>query len=168
MRHRHLVTVDIPMIMFLGWAPDFAASLSEVLPWGLRHLTLRDDFILHSPWATGPFVARKMGRVAEYLEKRGVHAPQLGEFRIRIKNSAKDGTWLEDGIRDVGMPMVGSNVRFGVEREKRADARGQFPPQARPDSDCMRRVRTQVIGLWGMTVDGMVPLIRIVIGHIIR
>lgn len=118
---RHLVTVDIPMVMFLGWAPDFAASLSEVLPWGLRHLTLRDDFILHSPWATGPFVARKMGRVAEYLEKRGVHAPQLGDFRIRIKNSAKDGTWLEDGIRDVGMPMVGSNVRFGMEREKRAD-----------------------------------------------
>ncbi|KAF1965861.1 hypothetical protein BU23DRAFT_336823 [Bimuria novae-zelandiae CBS 107.79] len=118
---QHLVTVEVPMMQFLGWAPDFAASLSEVLPWGIRRLTLRDDFLLHCPWATGPAMVKKIGRIAEYLEGRGVHAPQLSQCEIRIKPSAKDSTWLEDGIRDVGMPMAGSNVVFGVEKEKRAD-----------------------------------------------
>lgn len=124
---QNLTNVEVPMVMFLGWAPDFAASLSEVLPWGLRQLTLRDDFILHSPWATGPPVAKKMGRIAEYLEKRGLHAPQLTHFAIRIKSSAKDGTWIEDGIRDVRMPSTGSNVQFFLEKERRADIwRWQF------------------------------------------
>lgn len=121
---QNLVNVEVPMVMFLGWAPDFAASLSEVLPWGVRCLTLRDDFLLHCPWATGHAMARKLSRVAEYLDKRGVHAPQLTSFQIRIKPSAKDGTWLEDGIRDVGMPLAGSNVVCEVEKEKRADVWG--------------------------------------------
>ncbi|KAJ4289751.1 hypothetical protein N0V90_011081 [Kalmusia sp. IMI 367209] len=118
---KSLTSVEVPMVMFLGWAPDFAASLCEVLPWGLRQLVLRDDFLLHCPWATGPSCNRNIGRIAEYLEQRGVHAPQLSEFRIRVKSSAKDGTWLEDAIRDVGLPMAGSNVSYWVERERKAD-----------------------------------------------
>lgn len=118
---QNLVHVEVPMVMFLGWASDFAASLSEVLPWGIRRLTLRDDFLLHCPWATGPAMNKKIGRIAEYLDKRGVHAPQLEQFAIRLKPSAKDGTWLEDAITEVSMPEAGSNVQCGVEKEKRAE-----------------------------------------------
>jgi hypothetical protein len=118
---QNLVDVEVPMVMFLGWAPDFAASLEEVLPWGVRRLTLRDDFLLHCPWATGAAMGKKMGRIAEYLDKRGVHAPQLSEFSVRIKPSAKDGTWLEDGIKEVSMPEAGCAIDFEVVKEKRAD-----------------------------------------------
>lgn len=118
---QHLTRVEVPMVMFLGWAPDFAAALEEVLPWGVRQLTLRDDFLLHSPWATGPSMTKKVGRIAEYLAHRGVHAPQLSEFCVRIKHSAKDGTWLEDAVREVSMPCAGRDVSFGVEKEKRAE-----------------------------------------------
>ncbi|KAL5404807.1 hypothetical protein PMIN03_008869 [Paraphaeosphaeria minitans] len=118
---QHLVRVQVPMVMFLGWAPDFAAALEEVLPWGVRTLVLRDDLVLHCPWAKGAAMGRKAARIAEYLDKRGVHAPQLADFAVRIRPSAKDGTWLEDALREVGMPEAGRDVCFGVEREKRAE-----------------------------------------------
>jgi len=118
---KRLTKVEVPMIMFLGWAADFAAELSEVLPGGLQELTLRDDFVLHCSWATGHNCNKKIGRIAEYLEQKGVHAPQLQTFQMRLKPSAKDNTWLEDAIKDVGLPTGGSDVSYRIVNARRAD-----------------------------------------------
>lgn len=116
-----LTQVEIPMVMFLGWAPDFAAQLHEVLPTGVRRLTLRDDFVAYCPWAVGFGCSRKVGRVGEFLAQRAVYAPELGVFRMRLKPSARENTWLFDAARDLGASMGDGGVELVVEKEKRAE-----------------------------------------------
>ncbi|KAF2640565.1 hypothetical protein P280DRAFT_507233 [Massarina eburnea CBS 473.64] len=143
----HLTKVEVPAIMFLGWAPNFAAELKEVLPPHLTHLTLRDDFINYCRWAVGFTCHRKVGRIGEYLEQRAFCAKQLRCFCMRLRRvgAAKgsrgavsldtvasggrkggpagvgENIWLRDAVRDLGMPLGGRGVAYEVLGERRAE-----------------------------------------------
>ncbi|KAF2688656.1 hypothetical protein K458DRAFT_384837 [Lentithecium fluviatile CBS 122367] len=118
---KSLTKVEVPMVMFLGWAPDFAAELKEVVPRQIRIITLRDDFVPYCPWAVGFTCNKKINRIGEYLELRAGCAPNLQTFQMRIKHSARESTWLMDAARELGERIDGESVGYAVDREKRAD-----------------------------------------------
>lgn len=136
----HLRKVEVPAIMFLGWAPDFAAELKEVLPPNITNLTLRDDMISYCQWAIGYNCYKKVGRISEYLEQRAFSARLLKCFRIRLQNRAEN-TWLRDAVKDLGMPIGGRGVRYELEKERRAEVhcwhfggKGEWERDTRKDS----------------------------------
>ncbi|CAI6330277.1 unnamed protein product [Periconia digitata] len=115
-----LQKVEVPAVMFLGWAPEFAAELKEVLPPMITDLTLRDDFISYCQWSVGFNCYKKVGRISEYLEQRAFSAKMLSCFGIRLQNRAAD-TWLRDAVKDLGMPLGGRGVRHELKKERRAE-----------------------------------------------
>ncbi|PSN68369.1 hypothetical protein BS50DRAFT_362160 [Corynespora cassiicola Philippines] len=113
--------LDVPMVMFLGWAPEFAAKLDEVLPAGIQHLILRDDFIAYCPWALGNNCTKKVGRIGEYLGSRGTYAPQLETFKVRL-TVARTDYWLLDAVKDLRTPIKRKSVRYWVVKERRKES----------------------------------------------
>ncbi|KAF2257806.1 hypothetical protein CC78DRAFT_178516 [Lojkania enalia] len=101
--------IEIPILFLLGWAPDFAARLHEVLPSGITELTLRDDFVDLCPWATGMNCHKKVGLIGEYMENRSVYAPHLRKFMIRISGMKKEG-WLVEAVYDLKLRIYGYEV----------------------------------------------------------
>ncbi|PVI08663.1 hypothetical protein DM02DRAFT_608034 [Periconia macrospinosa] len=138
-KFRRLQTVEVPALMFLGWAPEFAAELKEVLPPNITNLTLRDDFISYCQWSVGFNCYKKIGRISEYLEQRAFNAKRLKCFRIRLQNRAAD-TWLRDAVKDLGMPIGGTGVRHELKKERRAEVhcwhfgKGEAERDTRKDS----------------------------------
>jgi hypothetical protein len=118
---KSLHKIEVPMVMFLGWAPEFAAELKEVVPRQIRTITLRDDFVPYCPWARSVMCNKKINRIGEYLELRAGCAPNLNVFQMRIKHSARDNTWLVDAAKELGERIDGPSVEFGVESDKRAN-----------------------------------------------
>ncbi|KAF2710913.1 hypothetical protein K504DRAFT_500850 [Pleomassaria siparia CBS 279.74] len=105
---KKLKTVEVPFIFFLGWSPDSAARLEEVLPLDITHLTLRDDFVSHCPWAVGFNCNKKIGLIGEYVEARSVHAPQLYTLKIRLTAAKSD--WLYRVVKALNGIISGSGV----------------------------------------------------------
>jgi hypothetical protein len=118
---KSLTKVEVPMVMFLGWATDFAAELKEVVPRQIRSITLRDDFVPYCPWAVGFTCNKKINRIGEYIELRAGCAPNLQTFQMRIKLGAKQSTWLVDAAKELGDRIDGPSVEFAIEKEKRAE-----------------------------------------------
>lgn len=110
---KNLTKVQIPMILILGWYPDFAARLEEVLPPGIETLTLRDDFVNFCPWALGFDCFKKIGLLGEYIAGRQKHAPQLRTFKIRLRKP-RNNMWLDDAIADMNAPIFGEGVSHSV------------------------------------------------------
>ncbi|KAF2800477.1 hypothetical protein K505DRAFT_320458 [Melanomma pulvis-pyrius CBS 109.77] len=106
---KNLTKVEIPMVMLMGWFPDFAPRLEEVLPGGITHLFIRDDLVSCCPWAVGFDCNKKVGLVGEYVEGRSVHAPQLYSFKIRL-TAAKNDYWLYHAVKALGAPISGEEV----------------------------------------------------------
>lgn len=79
--------VEVPMIMLLGWHPNFAARLEEVLPHGLVHLTLRDDLVRYCPWVAPLNAEKKVLRIGEYIKGRKLHATQLQSLNVRLTSA---------------------------------------------------------------------------------
>jgi len=118
---KSLTKLEVPLVMFLGWSPDFAAELKEVVPRQIRSITLRDDLVPYCPWAIGFTCNKKVNRIGEYLELRAGCAPVLQTFQMRIKHSARENTWLVDAARELGERIDGASVEYAVDMEKRAD-----------------------------------------------
>jgi hypothetical protein len=121
-----LTKVEVPAIMLLGWAPDFAAKLKEVLPTHLTHLTLRDDFISYCVWTAGPNCHRKFGRIGGYLEQRAFIAKDLKCFKMRLRSGGAGGkgvgnTGLRDSVRGLNMSLGGRKTAYRVLSERRAE-----------------------------------------------
>jgi hypothetical protein len=103
---KNLKKVELPMVMFLGWYMGFAARLEEVLPSGITHLALRDDFVGFCNWAVGFNCNKKVGLIGEYIEARSVHVPQLEEFKMLLKVMKHD-YWLSHAVKAMGPPISG-------------------------------------------------------------
>lgn len=112
--------IEIPMIVVLGWYPDFAPRLEEIMPRSVRHVTLSDDFVSFCPWVHGFNCFKKIGLIGEYLLNREVHAPDLRRFILRL-TAPRVNLWLEDAVLDMKTPIDGPGVlcwhlkRGGVE-----------------------------------------------------
>ncbi|KAH7112196.1 hypothetical protein B0J11DRAFT_511983 [Dendryphion nanum] len=81
---KRLRKIDIPMIMILGWYPDFAPRLEEVMPSAVKHFTLSDDFVSFCPWVQGFSCFKKIGLIGEYLLNREIHAQELRELKLKL------------------------------------------------------------------------------------
>jgi hypothetical protein len=156
---KSLTKVEVPLVMFLGWAPEFAAELKEVIPRQIRSITLRDDFVPYCPWAMGFTCNKKINRIGEYLELRAGCAPRLQTFQMRIKHSAGDSTWLVGAARELGERIDGPSVEFAVERAKRADmhcwgfgaGRKQVKERASRNDSLMRNESVVIRGMFPST-----------------
>jgi hypothetical protein len=107
-----LKKVEIPMIMILGWFPEFAARPEEVFPAGIEQLTLRDDLVNLCPWALGFNCFKKIGLLGEYVSGRQKHASHLRTFNIRLRRP-KSNDWLDDAVAD-NTPTFGAGVSHNV------------------------------------------------------
>jgi hypothetical protein len=107
--------IEVPMIMVLGWFPDFAARLEEVLPSNIEEVTLRDDFVKFCPWSTDFNCFKKISRLGEYLGGRANYAPSLRMFKIRL-SKPKANLWLNDAIADINAPIFGEGIRQGASK----------------------------------------------------
>ncbi|KAF2463660.1 uncharacterized protein BDR25DRAFT_107674 [Lindgomyces ingoldianus] len=115
----NLRRVEVPMIMILGWFPNFAARLEEVLPSGIQELTLRDDFVKYCPWAVGLNCNKKIRIIGEYIKDRNVHAPKLKTFKIKLVSS-RNNDWLYEAVVELRAAIGGegiSSYRFLKEDE---------------------------------------------------
>ena len=84
-----LVKAEVPMIMLLGWYPNFAAKLEEVLPHGIVDLTLRDDLIRYCPWVAPLNAEKKVVRIGEYIQGRALHATHLQSLKVRLTSAKR-------------------------------------------------------------------------------
>ena len=101
--------IDIPMIVVLGWYPDFAPRLEEIIPSSVRQLTLSDDFVGFCPWVNGFNCFKKIGLIGEYLLNREAHAPELGGFTLKL-TAPRVNLWLEDAVMDMKTAVDGPGV----------------------------------------------------------
>jgi hypothetical protein len=84
-----LVKAEVPMTMLLGWYPDFAAKLEEVLPHGIVDITLRDDLVRYCPWVAPLNAEKKVMRIGEYIQRRALYATQLQSLKIRLTSAKR-------------------------------------------------------------------------------
>ncbi|KAF2633157.1 hypothetical protein BU25DRAFT_416431 [Macroventuria anomochaeta] len=116
-----LVKVEVPMTMLLGWYPNFAAKLEEVLPHGIVDLTLRDDLVRYCPWVAPPNAEKKVMRIGEYIKGRASHATQLESLKVRL-TSAKRSLVHSVGALNVSTSGRGSNT--SLVRGKKSETYG--------------------------------------------
>ncbi|KAF2878333.1 hypothetical protein BDV95DRAFT_589280 [Massariosphaeria phaeospora] len=113
---KKLKNVEVPLVMFLGWSPDFAARLDEVLPEHIEDVTLRDDFVRYSPWTLDVNCGQKMGRIEEYVGGRTVHASKLRTLKIKLTAAKKDH-WLLEAVKDLRALIGEKGVQHWVSNE---------------------------------------------------
>ena len=106
---KNLKRVELPMVMFLGWYVGFAARLEEVLPSGITHLTLRDDFVGFCNWAVGFNCNQKVGLIGDYIDTRSAHVPQLEKLKMRLQ-SVKNDYWLSHAVKALDARISGPGV----------------------------------------------------------
>ncbi|KAF2016521.1 hypothetical protein BU24DRAFT_203674 [Aaosphaeria arxii CBS 175.79] len=113
---QNLSTIDIPMIMILGWVSEFAARVEEVIPACVVHLTLSDDFSSFCPWISGFNCFRKIGLIGAYIVERGIHAPEIESFKLRMTEPRKN-LWLNDAVQDLRAQVTGSGASYDLLKE---------------------------------------------------
>jgi hypothetical protein len=113
-----LTKAEIPITMLLGWHPNFAAKLEEVLPHGLTDLVLRDDLVRYCPWVAPSNAQKKVLRIAEYIQGRAFHATQLTALKVRL-TSAKCS--LRDAVRALNTATTGKGSETSVLRGKKSE-----------------------------------------------
>lgn len=112
-----LAKVEVPMIMLLGWYPNFAAKLEEVLPQGLSDLTLRDDLVRYCPWVAPLNAETKVVRIAEYIQGRALHAAHLESLRVRLTSAKRS---LAHSIGALSVSTCGRGSSTGLVRGKKS------------------------------------------------
>lgn len=116
-----LRNAEVPLIMLLGWYPDFAARLEEVLPLGLADLVLRDDLVRYCPWVAPSNAEKKVLRIGSYIQDRAVHARRLQRLRVRL-TSAKCS--LMHAVGALNISTTASGVRTSLVRGKKSETYG--------------------------------------------
>ncbi|KAJ4343100.1 hypothetical protein N0V95_006770 [Ascochyta clinopodiicola] len=116
-----LLKAEVPMIMLLGWHPDFAAKLEEVLPHGLAELTLRDDLVRYCPWVAPVNAERKVGRIAEYIQGRAFHATRLESLRVRLTSAKRS---LGQAVGALSLSTTGRGSCTSLVRGKKSETYG--------------------------------------------
>lgn len=134
-----LTKVEAPMTMLLGWHPNFAAKLEEVLPHGIVDLTLRDDLVRYCPWVA-PFNAeKKVMRIAEYIQGRSFHATHLQSLKVRLTSAKRS---LVHSIGALNISTTGRGSQTSLTRGKKSETYGwQFekatPTPTSPSTACL-------------------------------
>ncbi|XPS90591.1 hypothetical protein M3J09_000030 [Ascochyta lentis] len=113
-----LAKAEVPMIMLLGWYPDFAAKLEEVLPHGVADLTLRDDLVRYCPWVAPANAEKKVSRIGEYIKGRAFHAAQLDSLRVRLTSAKRS---LGCSVGALNMATTGRGSCTGLVRGKKSE-----------------------------------------------
>lgn len=116
-----LVKIEVPMTMLLGWHPDFAAKLEEVLPHGIMDLTLRDDLIRYCPWVAPSNAEKKVTRIAEYIQGRAFHATQLESLKIRLTSAKRS---LVHSVGALNISTTGRGSETTLVRGKKSETYG--------------------------------------------
>ncbi|KAJ8110136.1 hypothetical protein OPT61_g6938 [Boeremia exigua] len=116
-----LVKVEVPMTMLLGWYPNFAAKLEEVLPHGLVDLTLRDDLVRYCPWVAPINAEKKVVRIAEYIQGRAFHATQLESLKVRLTSAKRS---LAHSVSALSESTSGRGSNTSLVRGKKSETYG--------------------------------------------
>ncbi|KZM25182.1 uncharacterized protein EKO05_0008481 [Ascochyta rabiei] len=116
-----LVKAEVPMIMLLGWYPDFAAKLEEVLPHGIADLTLRDDLVRYCPWVAPANAERKVLRIGEYIKGRAFHATHLDSLRVRLTSAKRS---LGRSVGALNLSTTGRGSCTSLVRGKKSETYG--------------------------------------------
>lgn len=116
-----LAKVEVPMTMLLGWYPNFAAKLEEVLPHGIVDLTLRDDLVRYCPWVAPTNAEKKVVRIAEYLQGRAFHATQLESLKVRLTSAKRS---LVQSIGSLSLLTSGRGSTTSLVRGKKSETYG--------------------------------------------
>ncbi|KAH6642769.1 hypothetical protein C7974DRAFT_108257 [Boeremia exigua] len=116
-----LTKVEVPMTMLLGWYPNFAAKLEEVLPHGIVDITLRDDLVRYCPWVAPSNAENKVVRIAEYIQGRAFHATQLESLKVRLTSAKRS---LVHSIGALSMSTSGRGSHTGLVRGKKSETYG--------------------------------------------
>jgi hypothetical protein len=135
--HR-LTKVEVPMTMLLGWHPNFAAKLEEVLPHGIVDLTLRDDLVRYCPWVAPSNAEKKVMRIAEYIQGRSFHATHLQSLKVRLTSAKRS---LVHSVGALNITSTGRGSKTSLTRGKKSETYGwQFekaqPTPASPTNAC--------------------------------
>lgn len=141
-----LVKVEVPLIMLLGWYPNFAAKLEEVLPHGIVDLTLRDDLVSYCPWVAPSNAEKKVTRIAEYIQGRSFHATHLQSLKVRLTSAKRS---LVHSVRALNISTTGRGSNTSLTRGKKSETYGwQFekvqPVVTRPTASCHKARKDSV------------------------
>jgi hypothetical protein len=126
--HR-LTKVEVPMTMLLGWHPNFAAKLEEVLPHGIVNLTLRDDLVRYCPWVAPSNAEKKVMRIAEYIQGRSFHATHLQSLKVRLTSAKRS---LVHSVGALNIATTGRGSETSLTRGKKSETYGWHFKQAHP------------------------------------
>ena len=116
-----LVRAEVPMIMLLGWYPNFAAKLEEVLPHGIVHITLRDDLVRYCPWVAPSNAENKVIRISEYIKGRTFHATNLESLKVRLTSAKRS---LVTSISALSISTTGRGSYTNLVRGKKSETYG--------------------------------------------
>lgn len=116
-----LTKVEVPMTMLLGWHPNFAAKLEEVLPHGIVDLTLRDDLVRYCPWVAPSNAEKKVMRIAEYIQDRSFHAAQLQSLKVRLTSGKRS---LVHSVGALNISTTGRGNNTSLTRGKKSETYG--------------------------------------------
>ncbi|KAF1926674.1 uncharacterized protein M421DRAFT_6934 [Didymella exigua CBS 183.55] len=116
-----LKKVEVPMTMLLGWYPDFAANLDEVLPHGIIHVTLRDDLVRYCPWVAPPHAAKKVSRIAAYIQDRAFHASHLRSLSVRLTSAKRS---LAHAVAALNHATAGGGCTTRLARGRKSETYG--------------------------------------------
>lgn len=124
-----LAKVEVPMTMLLGWYPNFAAKLEEVLPHGIVDITLRDDLVRYCPWVAPMNAEKKVVRIAEFLQGRAFHATQLESLKVRLTSAKRS---LGHSIEALSLSTSGRGSTTSLVRGKKSETYGWRFEKAHP------------------------------------
>ncbi|KAJ4378988.1 hypothetical protein N0V86_005865 [Didymella sp. IMI 355093] len=124
-----LTKLEVPMTMLLGWHPDFAAKLEEVLPPGIIDLTLRDDLVRYCPWVAPSNAEKKVMRIAEYIQGRLFHATHLQSLKVRLTSAKRS---LVHSVGALNISTTGRGSKTSLTRGKKSETYGWWFEKAPP------------------------------------
>ncbi|KAF3041512.1 hypothetical protein E8E12_003980 [Didymella heteroderae] len=124
-----LAKIEVPMTMLLGWYPNFAARLEEVLPHGIVHLTLRDDLVRYCPWVAPSNAEKKVMRIAEYIQGRAFHAAHLQSLKVRLTSAKRS---LVHSVGALNISTTGRGSTTSLTRGKKSETYGWQFEMAKP------------------------------------
>ena len=116
-----LTRAEVPMTMLLGWYPNFAANLEEVLPHGIVHITLRDDLVRYCPWVAPSNAEKKVIRIAEYIKGRTFHAANLETIKVRLTSAKRS---LVTSVSALSISTTGRGSYTSLVRGKKSETYG--------------------------------------------